>query len=147
VPSFEWNQGSRTLPLEVSVRNVQSFILFVYGQGSKIGPGTYNIKGSIDELIDKRTSEKGPYQVFTKSRSAPINTGHYAVLDTWDLSPDFPSKNYPECISLSGLLDKHDRGKFSKLTRFQKKPTDRLAIEHPGRSMLSSIDSTVVLFG
>lgn len=116
VPSFEWNQGPRTLPLE----------------GSKIGPGTYNIKGSVDELIEKRVSEKGPYQVFTVSRSAPINTGHYAVLDTWDLSPDFPSKDYPESISLSGLLAKNRLGKFSKLDRFQKKPTDRLAIEHPG---------------
>lgn len=55
------------------------------------------------------------------------------MLDTWDLSPDFPSKQYPESISLSGLLAKNRHGKFSKLDRFQKKPTDRLAIEHPGK--------------
>lgn len=116
VPSFEWNQGPRTLPLE----------------GSKIGPGTYNIKSSIDELIRKRVSEKGPYQVFSTSRSAPISTGHYAVLDNWDLSPDFPSKDYPESISLTHELARNKHGTFSKLNRFQKKPTDRLAIEHPG---------------
>ena len=107
--------------------------LSVKFQGSKIGPGTYNIKSSIDELINKRVSEKGPYQVFSTSRSAPISTGHYAVLDTWDLSPDFPSKDYPESISLTHELARNKHGTFSKLTRFQKKPTDRLAIEHPGR--------------
>ncbi|CAF1035654.1 unnamed protein product [Rotaria sordida] len=116
VPSFDWNKGPRTLPL----------------QGSKIGPGTYNIKNSIDELINKRVSEKGPYQLFTLSRSAPISTGHYSVLDTWDLSPDFPSKDYPESTSLTYELAKNKHGMFSKLNRFQKKPTDRLAIEHPG---------------
>ncbi|CAF0950222.1 unnamed protein product [Rotaria sp. Silwood1] len=117
IPSFEWNQGPRTLPLE----------------GSKIGPGTYNLKSSIDELINKRVSEKGPYQLFTISRSAPIITGHYAVLDTWDLSPDFPSKDYPNSISFTRELEKNKKkGAFSKLDRFQKKPTDRLAIEHPG---------------
>ncbi len=69
------------------------------------------------------------------SRSAPISTGHYAVLDTWDLSPDFPSKDYPECISSTHELKKNKHGTFSKLDRFQKKPTYRLAIEHPGRSI------------
>ncbi|CAF3699406.1 unnamed protein product [Rotaria sordida] len=117
IPSFEWNQGPRTLP----------------SQGSKIGPGTYNLKSSIDELINKRVSEKGPYQLFTISRSAPITTGHYAILDTWDLSPDFPSKDYPNSISFTHELEKNKKqGAFSKLDRFQKKPTDRLAIEHPG---------------
>ncbi|CAF4695062.1 unnamed protein product [Rotaria socialis] len=100
--------------------------------GSKIGPGTYNIKNSIDELINKRVSEKGPYQIFSLDRSAPIATGHYAVLDTWDLSPDFPSKDYPESTSITHELTKSKHGTFSKLNRFQKKPTNRLAIEHPG---------------
>ncbi|CAF3154561.1 unnamed protein product [Rotaria socialis] len=116
IPSLDWNQGPRTLPL----------------QGSKIGPGTYNIKNSIDELINKRVSEKGPYQIFSLDRSAPIATGHYAVLDTWDLSPDFPSKDYPESTSITHELTKSKHGTFSKLNRFQKKPTNRLAIEHPG---------------
>ncbi|CAF4379536.1 unnamed protein product, partial [Adineta steineri] len=99
---------------------------------SKIGPGTYNIKSSVDELIEKRVSEKGPYQLFTISRSAPISTGHYAVLDTWDLSPDFPSKHFPESTSSVYQLSKNKHGAFSKLSRFQKKPTDRVSIEHPG---------------
>ncbi|CAF0783377.1 unnamed protein product [Adineta ricciae] len=116
VPSFDWSSGTRTLPLE----------------GSKIGPGTYNIKSSINELLEKRVSEKGPYQLFTTSRSAPISTGHHAVLDRWDLSPDFPSKNFPESISSTYLLTKTKHGTFSKLSRFQKKPTDRISIDHPG---------------
>ncbi|CAF1053238.1 unnamed protein product [Adineta ricciae] len=117
VPSFEWRQGPRSLPL----------------QGTKIGPGTYNIKSSIDELVKKRVSDKGPYQVFTINRSAPIKTGHYSLLDTWDLQPDFPSKEYPESISLAKQIEKRKKhGLFSKLDRFQKKPTDRISIEHPG---------------
>jgi hypothetical protein len=96
------------------------------------------MKSSIDELINKRVSEKGPYQIFTVSRSAPISTGHYAVLDTWDLSPDFPSKDYPESISLTHQLASNKHGTFSKLNRFLKKPTDRLAIEHPGKYLLNN---------
>ncbi|CAF1607811.1 unnamed protein product [Didymodactylos carnosus] len=119
IPSFQWRQGDRTLPLE----------------GSDMGPGTYNIKSSIDDLINKRVSEKGPYQLFSVSRSAPINTGHYAVLDRWDLRADFPSLDYPESISSLEQLKHYSQAKhglFSKLSRFQKKPTNRLAIEHPG---------------
>ncbi len=134
MPSLDWNRGPRTLPLQVRFL-LENFLCFslVNFKGSKIGPGTYNIKSSIDDLIKKRVSEKGPYQIFTVSRSAPISTGHYAVLDTWDLSPDFPSKDYPESISLTHELKKNKHGTFSKLDRFQKKPTDRLAIEHPGK--------------
>ena len=92
------------------------------------------MKSSVDELLNKRVGEKGPYQVFTINRSAPIITGHYAVLDTWDLSPDFPSKDYPDSVSFTRQLEKNKiSGAFSKLERFQKKPTDRIAIEHPGR--------------
>ena len=85
-------------------------------------------------MIKKRVSEKGPYQLFTISRSAPIATGHNTLLDTWDLSPDFPSYDYPNSISFTYELEKNKKkGEFSKLTRFQKKPSDRIAIEHPGR--------------
>ncbi len=105
-------------------------------QGTKLGPGTYNIKNSIDELIKKRVSDKGPYQVFTLSRAAPIATGHYSILDRWDLSPDFPSKDYPESITFTKQLEKNkEYGVFGKLNRFQKKPTDRISIEHPGKCL------------
>ena len=86
--------------------------------------------------MKKRVSEKGPYQVFTIDRSAPIVTGHYSMLDNWDLAPDFPSKEFPESTSLATQLAKRKKhGFFSKLDRFQKKPTDRISIEHPGRQL------------
>lgn len=69
------------------------------------------------------------------SRSAPIKTGHYAVLDTWDLRADFPSMNYPASISSVDMMSQTKQGRFGKLDRFQKKATDRLGIEHPGLSM------------
>lgn len=109
------------------------FSRFCSFQGSKIGPGTYNIKSSIDQFVNKRTGTKGPYQIFTIDRSAPINTGHYTILDSWDLSPDFPSKDFPDSISLARQLEKNPKqGEFSKLARFEKKPSNRLAIEYPG---------------
>ena len=37
---------------------------------------------------------------------APIITGHYAALDTWDLSPDFPSKDYPDSVSFARSIRK-----------------------------------------
>ena len=83
-------------------------------------------------MLNKRVSEKGPYQVFSINRSAPINTGHYATLDKWDLSPDFPSKDFPDSISFARQLEKNKNGTFSKLTRFPKKPSDRITNEHPG---------------
>lgn len=110
---------------------IHSFMNYV--KGSKIGPGTYNLKGSIDELIHKRVGEKGPYQLFTINRSAPIATGHYAVLDTWDLSPDFPSKDFPNSVSFTHELEKNKKqGAFGKFERFPKKPSDRIAIDNPG---------------
>ena len=33
---------------------------------------------------------------------------------------------------MAHLLEKNRNGKFSTLNRFQKKPTYRLALEHPG---------------
>jgi hypothetical protein len=129
---MEQRSENITIASKKFIKEILTFFIDKF-KGSKIGPGTYNIKSSIDDLIHKRVSEKGPYQVFTTSRSAPISTGHYAVLDTWDLSPDFPSKDYPESISLTHELKKNKHGTFSKLDRFQKKPTDRLAIEHPGK--------------
>lgn len=88
-------------------------------------------------MIKKRTGEKGPYQLFTLNRSAPINTGHYATVDKWDLSPDFPSKDFPDSISLARQLEKNKKqGAFGNLDRFHKKPTDRIAMDHPGNDFL-----------
>ena len=101
-------------------------------QGSKLGPGTYQMKSSVDELLSRHVSEKGPYQVFSLNRSAPIKTGHYALMDSWDLSPDFPSKDFPDSESFARQLEKNKNGTFSKLTRFPKKPSDRITNEYPG---------------
>ncbi len=85
-------------------------------------------------MINKRVGEKGPYQIFTTERSGPITTGHYATLDSWDLSPDFPSKDFPDSISIARQLEKNKKqGAFSKFNRFPKKPTERITLEHPGR--------------
>ena len=48
-------------------------------QGSQLGPGTYQYKSCIDELKDKKTSEKGPYELYSGDRNKPISEGYLAA--------------------------------------------------------------------
>jgi hypothetical protein len=59
-PMFEWGKNvDRSLPLV----------------GSSVAPGTYEFRSSMEE---KKVGARGPYDVFTGSRSAPTTTGHWA---------------------------------------------------------------------
>ena len=46
--------------------------------GCHLAPGTYNTKNSIEEALNKITSVRGPYDVFSTDRTK-YNTGHRAV--------------------------------------------------------------------
>lgn len=50
----------------------------VHLQGCGLGPGTYDYKSLADEVINKQTGNRGPYDTFTIDRNKPIMTGHYA---------------------------------------------------------------------
>lgn len=43
--------------------------------GSNLPPGTYDIPSSIDQLLQKVVSLKGPYAIFTGSRNSPVCVG------------------------------------------------------------------------
>ncbi|MGH0140918.1 UNVERIFIED_CONTAM: hypothetical protein FKN15_073039 [Acipenser sinensis] len=45
------------------------------------GPGTYKVKDSLQELLNRTVSKRGPYDVFTGPRSRHASTGHYVVLE------------------------------------------------------------------
>ncbi|XP_056388120.1 lymphocyte expansion molecule isoform X4 [Hyla sarda] len=47
--------------------------------GSDLGPGTYNMKGSTDETLKHVVGKRGPYDLFTGSRSGPIPYGYFAT--------------------------------------------------------------------
>ncbi len=47
-------------------------------QGCKLGPGTYEHKSFTEDISNKVTSVRGPYDLFTGDRNAPVKTGHLA---------------------------------------------------------------------
>merc|ERR1711936_6837 len=92
--------------------------------GSQLGPGTYQFKSCIDELKDKKTSEKGPYELYSGDRNKPISEGYLAAPKLADLGP-----GQYEIGSFVDVLKGHHKaghGKFGKLTQYPEVPTDRI---------------------
>lgn len=58
-------------------------------QGSKLGPGTYNFKSFAEQTVDKVTSIRGPYDLFSGDRNKPITVGYLAAPVSW---------NDPDCL-------------------------------------------------
>ena len=112
VPLFERSKESRSLPMV----------------GSEVPPALYNHKNSIDELINKKVSNRGPYDVFSENRSAPVKWGHYAM----DLEKKLGPGQYNIPSFVDNLKDyahaKH--GKFGKLEQYPALSGDRLSTEH-----------------
>lgn len=50
-----------------------------FSQGSELGPGTYNFKSFTQETVEKVTSLRGPYDLFSGDRNKPINDGYLAA--------------------------------------------------------------------
>lgn len=48
-------------------------------QGSRLGPGTYKFKSFTEDMENKVTSLRGPYDLFSGDRNKPIKTGHLAA--------------------------------------------------------------------
>ena len=96
--------------------------------GSEVAPGTYTLKDSVAELLKKRVSTRGPYDVFSENRSAPIKTGHYAEDTDNKLGPG----QYEKTATIDELKKaqyvKH--GKFGKIAQYPTVGGDRLSIEH-----------------
>ncbi len=93
-----------------------------------MAPGTYDHKNSIDELLKKKTSKRGPYDLFSNVRSDEPNTGHAAKLVTWNLGPG--QYNLPTIVD--DLQDRHTKktGKFGKLAQYPVKSGDRQSLFH-----------------
>lgn len=91
-------------------------------------PATYNHKNSIDELIKKRVSNRGPYDLFSEIRSAPIKTGHYVEDQDKKLGPgqyDIPS--FVDALKNTAHA-KH--GKFGKIAQYPVVSGDRLSVNN-----------------
>ncbi|XP_070605075.1 ciliary microtubule-associated protein 2 [Erythrolamprus reginae] len=91
--------------------------------GSGLGPGTYNIKNSVDELLKRVVSIRGPYETFTGNRSKPMISGYFAGdRKTCELSGCDVKSFLDELES----REKKKHGVFSKYTRDPEYPTERI---------------------
>lgn len=114
VPLFERSKEPRSLP----------------SVGCEVPPGTYNLKSSVDELVKKRVSKRGPYDLFSEARSIVPKWGHYAVDPDKNLGPgQYTLKSFTD-----DLKDQHNakHGKFGKIAQYPATAGDRISIEHVG---------------
>ncbi|XP_018329154.1 lymphocyte expansion molecule-like [Agrilus planipennis] len=115
VPSFEWD----------------GFVDRFRGtsQSWKQPPNIYNVKdgGGIDDLVAKRVSIRGPYDLFTGPRDGSTIKNHFSP--GIDKGPEEYFKVYPsEFDKLLTSFDKRRYGKFYKARRWGAKPTYRNAL-------------------
>ncbi|XP_058511918.1 lymphocyte expansion molecule isoform X2 [Ochotona princeps] len=91
-------------------------------QGSGLGPGTYNLKSSIDTYVAHSSGTRGPYDIFSGERSDPLPFGHYSV----------QKKKTRELMGFKSFVEelnsRHHKshGVFSKLPRNPETPTERI---------------------
>lgn len=115
IPSFEWGKNlNRSLPLV----------------GSSVAPGTYEYTPELDERTQKQVGLRGPYDLFTASRSAPITNGHFArQKPVRNRGPaDYEQKSFVEDLSHSS----HTHiGEFKKLDQYPKVPGERIFFTKP----------------
>ncbi|XP_051788707.1 lymphocyte expansion molecule-like [Erpetoichthys calabaricus] len=92
--------------------------------GCHLGPGTYNLKDSIELLLSHTVSNRGPYDVFTGSRSRPVTCGYFCEPVGSRANPgEYKLKNFVE------LLDNKERykhGVFGTLPQYPAVCTDRM---------------------
>ncbi|KAM5248582.1 ciliary microtubule-associated protein 2 [Ctenodactylus gundi] len=91
-------------------------------QGSGLGPGTYSIKGSIEEFLARTTGTRGPYDIFSDDRSKPPPYGHYAS------QKEKPREliNFKSFVDELNSLHKKKHGVFSKLPRNVGPPPEKI---------------------
>jgi len=95
--------------------------------GSRLGPGTYKMTSSVDEVIQKKVSKRGPYDVFSADRSKPIKTGHLAQ-KTSGLGPG--QYNLKSFIDESFSQDQKYKGGFGKAAQYPVPPIDRIIVSN-----------------
>ncbi|XP_066482421.1 ciliary microtubule-associated protein 2 [Tiliqua scincoides] len=91
--------------------------------GSGLGPGTYNMKDSMNEMLKRVVSTRGPYETFTGDRTKPMISGHYAVDKK---STELGSSNIKSFLDELETKDKKRHGVFSTLPRNPGCPTERI---------------------
>jgi len=94
--------------------------------GCRLGPGTYKLTGCVDELIQKKVSLRGPYDVFSADRSEPIRTGHLAKQKSYNIGPGHYSLK--SSVDEMSSLDQKHKGGFGKGPQYPKPPIERIIV-------------------
>lgn len=92
--------------------------------GSKLGPGTYNFKSFAEETIDKVTSTRGPYDLFSGDRNKPITVGYLAAPKLANLGPG--QYNLKSFVNDLESIHRNRQGKFGKVDQYPEQPTERV---------------------
>ncbi|XP_072173043.1 ciliary microtubule-associated protein 2-like [Diadema setosum] len=92
--------------------------------GCELGPGTYENKSFTEELTSKVTSTRGPYDLFTGERNAPIKTGHLSRPGQHPLGPG----QYNLSSFSDKWQDEHNewKGKLGKISQYPERPSERM---------------------
>ncbi|CAG7823088.1 unnamed protein product [Allacma fusca] len=104
--------------------------------GSSLGPGDYDVTSSIQELLNKRISTRGPYDLFTQPNRFDVLHGYFKR-PKLQLEPGM----YGVHGSLKDILNSRCnlmKGRLSKMNRDQKVTGERIAISNP---MWPTVDS------
>ncbi|BFZ00143.1 hypothetical protein BsWGS_03182 [Bradybaena similaris] len=98
----------------------------IFVQGSYLAPGTYKCKSFLDELLNKVTGLKGPYELFTGKRADPIKAGFLAAPKRTKVGPGtYPFKSFVEELNTSRY---NLRGRFRRQAQYPEVPTDRFSL-------------------
>jgi len=94
--------------------------------GCRLGPGTYKVTSSVDEVVQKKVSTRGPYDVFSADRGKPIRTGHYAQQKSYNLAPG--QYNIKSGIEEMYSQDQKFKGEFCKGAQYPSPPIERIIV-------------------
>uniref|UniRef100_A0A8C5RQF0 Lymphocyte expansion molecule n=1 Tax=Laticauda laticaudata TaxID=8630 RepID=A0A8C5RQF0_LATLA len=93
--------------------------------GSGLGPGTYNIKNSVDEMLKRVVSIRGPYEIFTGNRSKPMVSGHFAG-DVCRKTSELSGCNIKSFLDELETREKKKHGVFGTFSRDPDYPAERI---------------------
>ncbi|KAG5275673.1 hypothetical protein AALO_G00123270 [Alosa alosa] len=135
-----WTPGPGTYAIgakaEKRVKSAGTRPSIVFGSGIErftegevevgLSPGTYDMKGSIDLVLNSSTGKRGPYDLFTGPRNKPICSGYFAAPKIVNLNPGQYTKEMPRFGEDLEKPAKRKHGVFGTLEQYPAVPTDRI---------------------
>ncbi|XP_056132806.1 lymphocyte expansion molecule-like [Lampris incognitus] len=117
------------LKMEHSIRRKQlpgadSTKHFLCIQDSGLSPCAYNLRDSIDIMLNKRVSKRGPYDLFTGCWDKPMMSGHFAT--SRHVSPNPGDYKIDSFVDMLNRRERKKHGVFGMLAQYPSTPTERI---------------------